>query len=213
MKAQTPNRRHRLCRGVTATELVIVMGVLSMFAGMTVPSFLNARRTMRANGMIREVAAQLRQARQEAMSGVCAVTFQYDNQNKQIVVIRHATTGRAVLTAGNYPNNGIVLRRVPLAGGGTRAEDLTYGLPPGVNAPVLGDNTTISPLPLTGTLNVTFHADGSVINAQNGDPANFALFFYNTRAGKETSTAISVLGAAGRIKMWRYDINANTYIE
>jgi hypothetical protein len=59
---------------------------------------------------------------------------------------------------------------------------------------------------------VTFQPDGSVIDL-NGNPIGMALFIYNNRAARGTASAISVVGASGRIKIWRYDGNANAYVE
>jgi hypothetical protein len=61
-------------------------------------------------------------------------------------------------------------------------------------------------------VNITFQPDGSVIDA-NGNPVNRALFIYNTQAPTDTAAAISVLGAAGRVKLWRYKSNVNKYVE
>jgi hypothetical protein len=61
-------------------------------------------------------------------------------------------------------------------------------------------------------LNVTFQPDGSVIDAA-GNPVGVAMFIYNNRAARGTASAISVMGASGRIKIWRYDLSANLYTE
>jgi hypothetical protein len=67
--------------------------------------------------------------------------------------------------------------------------------------------------PLTNNqLNITFQPDGSVIRA-TGDPDDQAMFIYNSRAPKGTASAISIMGAAGRAKIWRYDAGANRYTE
>jgi hypothetical protein len=69
---------------------------------------------------------------------------------------------------------------------------------------------------VTSRLNVTFQRDGSVINssgaATDRNPQDFALYIYNSKAPAATASAISVLGASGRVKIWRYD-NASKYAE
>jgi hypothetical protein len=66
---------------------------------------------------------------------------------------------------------------------------------------------------LSGTvINITFLSDGTAINAA-GNYANPALFFYNNVVPNQTASAVSVLGAAGRIKVWRYSTSANKYTE
>ncbi|HYY43444.1 MAG TPA: hypothetical protein VE775_11975, partial [Pyrinomonadaceae bacterium] len=83
-------------------ELLLVVAVMTIVLVMAVPSFFNAQRVARMNGMTREVATQLRLVRQESMGQLRAMTFQYNDTNKQIVVIRHAAAGPAVLTGVNY---------------------------------------------------------------------------------------------------------------
>jgi hypothetical protein len=46
-----------------------------------------------------------------------------------------------------------------------------------------------------------------------GNPVGVAMFIYNNRAARGTASAISVMGASGRIKIWRYDHSANLYTE
>jgi hypothetical protein len=40
-----------------------------------------------------------------------------------------------------------------------------------------------------------------------------AMFIYNSNAPQATASAISVMGASGRVKIWRYDQSANLYAE
>jgi hypothetical protein len=65
-------------------------------------------------------------------------------------------------------------------------------------------------------LNITFQRDGSVIDAtgtaSDRNPQDQALFIYNSQAAAATASAISVLGASGRVKIWRYD-NVSKYAE
>ncbi len=93
---------------------------------MAVPKFMSAQRITRANGVTAEAATQLRLARQESMSQLRAMTVQYDNVAKRLVVIRHAAA-LAVLTAANYPNNGVTVRTIALAGAGLSVNDIIYG--------------------------------------------------------------------------------------
>jgi hypothetical protein len=40
-----------------------------------------------------------------------------------------------------------------------------------------------------------------------------AMFMFNDAAASNTASAISVLGTSGRVKVWRYSINGNKYVE
>jgi len=122
--------------------------------------------------------------------------------------------GTALFAQTNFPATvcSTVALRVPIAGtGGLPTSEITYGVPSSISAPTLSDYTTPTALS-SGKVSVTFQSDGTVVVANN-NVVNKALFLYNNRAPQETSSAISVLGAAGRIKVWRYDINATKYAE
>lgn len=210
------NHSRRSSRGVSVIEMLIVVTIGAVLTAVTLPQVISARRLMRSAQLPREVATQLRAARQQAMSQRQAFTFQYDDTNKQIVIIDHGPNlrGTFVLTAPGYPNTAgsVVVLTLPLTGGsGIPSTELVFGVPSGVTSPTLDDTTT--PVGLTGNkINITFQPDGSVIDT-SGNPLNRTLFFYNNRAAQETAAAISVLGAAGRIKLWRYDTSASKYSE
>jgi hypothetical protein len=39
------------------------------------------------------------------------------------------------------------------------------------------------------------------------------MFLYNNKIPNETATAISILGASGRVKLWRYSASASQFTE
>lgn len=202
--------------GRTVIEILIVVAVSAILVAVTVPQVISARRLLRSAQLPREVVAQLRNTRQQAMSQRQPFTFQYDDATKQIVIIDHGPTltGTAVLTATGYPNTAgsTTVLTLPLTGGpGIPSSELSYGAPSGVTATTLDDTTTPTAL-VANKINITFQPDGSVIDA-NGNYQNRSLFFYNNRAAQQTAAAISVLGAAGRVKVWRYDTSASRYAE
>ena len=61
-------------------------------------------------------------------------------------------------------------------------------------------------------VDITFQPDGSVIDA-GGNPINKALFFYDSKSKKDGAFAVSILGAGGRTKVWRYSNGVNAYVE
>src|SRR2546425_685445 len=107
---------------------------------------------------------------------------------------------------------------VPLSQGGLATSEISTGIPTGLpGSPTAVDGSTGVTLAASGKLNITFQPDGSVIDATN-TPVDTALFIYNNQASQGTASAISVRGASGRVKIWRYTVNANnanssTYIE
>jgi Tfp pilus assembly protein FimT len=163
----------------------------------------------------------MRYARQLAMAQRRAFTFQYDQTNQQIRIIGPIAPGATALADLSYPNNlgSSVVLTVPITG--LSSADLSEGIPttstglpagaPTIPTGPLGDGISRTPL-TSGRLNITFQPDGSVIDT-TGAPSNKALFFFNNKAAQQTATAISVIGASGRVKVWKYTTNANAYTE
>lgn len=228
MKAQLAtgknHSRHSEC-GQSVIETLIVIAIASLLTAVAVPQIISARRLMRSATLPREVAAQLRFARQQAMSQRQAFTFQYDNSTKQIKIFDHNNNNNAtaacnikgtdVLVATNYPNTACTttVLTVPLGGGGgLPSSEITFGVPSTITNTTLGDNST--PTALTGTvINITFQPDGTVLDSAGNFVKDRTLFLYNNQVPTETAAAISVLGPSGRVKIWRYDTSASKYAE
>ena len=218
------NRIGHFESGGTVIETLIVVTIAAILISIALPQMMSARRLIRSNALPREIAAQLRFARQQAMSQRQAFTFQYDNSTKTINIYDHnntdnptsgcTLTGVQVLSASGYPNTSCstLVLSVPLATGSLAPADLTYGIPSGINSnTTLDDGNAMTAL--TGSVvNITFQSDGTVVDAA-GNYARPTLFFYNNQIPTQTAVAISVLGAAGRIKVWRYSSNASKYSE
>ena len=209
-------RSRRRCsdRGFSVIELMLVVALVGILSALAVPQMIAQRRLLRAAGITREIVSQMRYARQLAMSQRQAVTFQYDDVNKQLLIIDHNFTGPTVVAQAGFPNNAgsAVVSTLPLATEGLGSGEIAYGIPPGLPNGPLDDGVSSSVLTVDNTLNRTFQADGSVVDV-NGNPQDQALFIYNNLAPQATAAAISVVGSAGRVKLWRYDTNANRFIE
>jgi type II secretory pathway pseudopilin PulG len=206
----------RACDGHSLIELVIVFALIGIVTSMALPQLLAQRRLTRSVGVMREILTELRLTRQLAMSQRQAFTFQYDNLNKQISIIDHNDNpGAATLVNGSYPTTAKtkVVSVTPLAEPSIKSE-MTYGIPnllPAMPAGPLGDGISMTAL-INNQVNITFQPDGSVIK-ENGDPAQNAIFLYNSNAPRATASAISIMGASGRVKIWRYDQGANRYAD
>jgi type II secretory pathway pseudopilin PulG len=224
--------------GFSLLEALIVVTIGLLLTAIAVPQMLTQRRLLRSTAVNREISAQLRFARQLAMSQRQSVTFQYDDAaaKKQITIINHNNnlsltpscnlSKTAILVASGFPNTACstVVTTYPLTQGGLPAAEITYGIPAGsqlpTGAPVipvtkLDDNIVMTPLTPAGAggkLNITFQADGSVIDT-TGFPLDRALYFFNSVAAQGTASAISVAGASGRVKVWRYNLSGNNYVE
>ena len=188
-------------KGFSLPELVVVLLVAAIILVLALPQIISSRRLFRFSGLQREVATSLREARQEAMSQRKAITFRYDNANKKVIVY-----GGDFGALGDSKN-----KTLELSGSGIEAGDVKYGRPTGVPATALSDSTNLTSL-ASNVVDITFQMDGSVIDVSN-NPQNFALFFYHDKMRLETAFAVSVLGAGGRIKVWRYSPGVNSYVE
>ena len=206
----------RSCDGHSLIELVIVVALIGALTSIALPQLLAQRRLTRSVGITREILTELRLTRQLAMSERQAITFQYDNVSKQISIIDHNNNpGPTTLINGTYANTAKtkVVSVTPLADTATSSE-MDYGIPslfPAVPTGALGDGITMTPL-ANGQVNITFQPDGSVVN-NTGDPQANAIFIYNTRSPAGTASAISVMGASGRAKIWRYNAGVNRYTD
>lgn len=203
MKLANFNRTNvkRRAAGFSLVELVIVLLVVAIVVVLALPQIISSRRLFRFSAVQRQVAGSLRDARQEAMSQRKAITFRYENNNKRIV-----------MWGGSYGNlNDSKNRVVPIVGDGVAKDELVYGRPSGAPVSSLGDGSNLTAL-ASDAVEIQFQPDGSVIDSNN-NPLNKAVFFYNSKSPQDTAFAVSILGAGGRAKIWRYSKGAKAYVE
>lgn len=184
-------------------ELLVVLLIISILVVLALPQLTASRRLFRFAGMQRQISASLTEARQEAISQRLPVTFRYDHAAKRISIF-----------GGIYGAAGASTNKITeLAGSGLDAADVIYGMPGGAPNKALSDTSVLTPVS-GNTVNVTFQADGSVINPAN-NPINTAMYFYNNKNPQDSAFAVSILGAGGRVKVWRYSKNLSppAYIE
>lgn len=198
---KTEKRFFRRQNGFSLPELVIVLLVAAIILVLALPQIISSSRLFRFSGLQRQIASSLRDARQEAMSQRKPVTFRYQHNKRQIIIY-----GGSFGAFGDGKNT-----VYEMTGSGLEKNDLRYGRPGGVSSAALGDGTNLTALS-SNMVEITFQPDGSVVDASN-NPQNKALFFYHNKHRQETAFAISVLGAGGRAKFWRYSKGVNTYVE
>lgn len=188
-------------KGIGLIEIVIVLLVLAIIVVIALPQIMSSRRLFRFSGLQRQVAATLRDTRQEAMSQRKAITFRYDDTNKRMIVY-----------GGRFGDLGDAKNPVmQMSGEGLIPDEIVYGRPAGAPSAALGDSSNLTKLS-GNTVEVEFQPDGSVVN-KDDIPQNKALFFYNPKTPADTAFAVSILGAGGRAKVWRYSSGVNAYVE
>lgn len=201
MNTQLLVRKTGKQKGFSIPELVVVLLVGAIILVLALPQIISSRRLFRFAGVQRQVATALREARQEAMGQRRPITVRYDNAAKSMTMF-----GGEFGALGD-PKNRVTL----LTDSGFESADIIYGRPPGASAAALADTTNLTALS-SGAVEITFQSDGSVLDGA-GNPQSKALFFYHDKYRNETAFAISVLGAGGRTKVWRFSQGANAYIE
>ena len=201
MKEAVKNRTFKGQTGFSLPELIVVLLIVAILVVLALPQVISSRRALRFSGLQRQVATSLREARQEAMTQKKPITISYEDAEKKIV------THGGKFGAFGDPNN----LSVELAGSGLEQDTLIYGRPPGASGSALADTANITPLAGNSAV-ITFHPDGSVLDAVDL-PQNNALFFYNSIYPDDMAFAVSVLGAGGRVKVWRYNKGSNLYVE
>lgn len=188
-------------RGFSLPELIIVLLIIAILVVLALPQITASRRLMRFSAMQRQVATALNETRQHAMSQRTAVTFRYDNAGKRIIIY-----GGKFGVLGDAKN-----QKTDFATSGLLPNEIVYGRPAGASASALGDSSNLTELS-ANVVDVTFQPDGSVTDSGN-NPVNKALFFYDAKSKKDTAFAVSILGAGGRTKIWRYSKGVDAYVE
>jgi prepilin-type N-terminal cleavage/methylation domain-containing protein len=201
MKAKVEKKIAKGQKGFGLVEIIVVLLVLAILVVLALPQMIASRRAFRFSGIQRQIASTLSQARQEAMTQNLPISFHYDNAVKKIYI--HGGKFGAL----GDPKN----QSVELSGSGLESDDIVYGRPNGPVTTPLADSTNMTPL-VANAAKLTFYSDGSVLDASKL-PQNNALFFYNRKHPGDMAFAVSVLGAGGRVKIWRYNKNTNSYVE
>lgn len=188
-------------KGVGLIEIIIVLLVLAIILVLALPQLNSSRKLFRYAGMQREMVTLLREARQEAVGQRRAITFTYDDANKSVI-----------FSGGKFGTFGASANRThALTGGGLQSPELVYGRPSSAPSSHLADKTNLTSL-TNGKIDITFQSDGSVVDAAN-NPQNIGMFFYGNSDPDGSAFAVSVLGAGGRVKLWRYVQANNAYVE
>lgn len=207
MKQQQPNsestqRSANRARGFSMIEVSVVIMLILIISAMAIFALQPSLQDAKYDNAMREVIDQLRQAREYAIANrrYVQVTF------PTVVIAGQPTQYQVVTTVRNAPPLGpagvdAVLSTVPIQ------IPAQYFLFPG--APDTPDGFgNASPIEFEGLnpgpiLGMMFQSDGELIDGGTFQPINGTVFigFPNQPTA---SRAVTVLGATGRVRGWKY---------
>jgi prepilin-type N-terminal cleavage/methylation domain-containing protein len=202
--SESTQRSANRARGFSMIEVSVVIMLILIISAMAIFALQPSMQDAKYDNAMREVIDQLRQGREYAIANrrYVQVTFPV------VVVAGQPTQYQVVLTARNAPPLGpvgggadVVLSTVPIQ------VPAQYFLFPGApDTPDAFGNASaiefegLNPGPVLGMM---FQSDGELIDGGTFQPINGTVFigFPNQATA---SRAVTVLGATGRVRGWKY---------
>ena len=172
-------------RGFSLIELIFVLGIMGVLAGMAGLQIIEARPTLQGDGAMRVVLNQMRTARELAISERRYMRVNFIDTSA-VRIIREEVPGPATTT----------LSTVGLESG--MVFSLVNGVPDTPDA--FGNAQAVSFGPAE---TIKFTPDGTLVD-QDGNSINGTVFLAQPGAGR-SARAITVLGSTGRIRGYRWD--------
>jgi prepilin-type N-terminal cleavage/methylation domain-containing protein len=179
--------------GFSLLELLVTILVIGIVSSFAIYGFNNVLPTLRADSASQLLVAQLRQARQASVDQRrdMLVTFR---GTSEIVTVRLNLDSTTTPLSDYFLPYGMVYM---LFSGVPDTRD-GFG-----NSAAVNFNCGGSGLPCT----IRFQSDGSVLDS-TGNYINGTVFIGRTGQNL-TARAVTILGATGRIRGWRYNGNAD----
>lgn len=185
---QPASRVSRLARsdsGISLIEMVFVVGLIGILSSMAVIEMSRTRPALRGDGAMRVILAQMRTARELAISERRYMRVVFTGTN-QMDVVREEVPGPATTVLGSR-----------LLEGGMQFA-IVSGVPDTPDS--FGATAAVS----FGTVtDIKFSPDGTLVN-QSGQSINGSVFLAIPTV-TESVRAVTVLGSTGRIRGYRWD--------
>jgi Tfp pilus assembly protein FimT len=181
----TVHRLARSERGVSAAELLLVVGLVGILSAMAVMQMNRSRPGLRGDGAMRVVLAQMRTARELAISERRYMRVVFTNVN-QMDILREEVPGPATTPRGSRLLEGGI--QFALVSGVPDTPD-SFGATSAIAFGVVTD--------------IKFSPDGTLVN-ENGQSINGSVFLAIPTV-KDSVRAVTVLGSTGRIRGYRWD--------
>jgi prepilin-type N-terminal cleavage/methylation domain-containing protein len=186
--------------GFSAIELMIVVAVIGLIIGMATMAISSYMPTLRADSALQMTVTALRQARMSSVDQRRAflVTFKGTNE---ILVQQQPICGDPACPApcsGSCPLNPIADLFLP--------NTVSYMVTPGVpdTPDALGNSRPVTMCTAMPCM-VTFQSDGTMLNPSTMLTINGTVFLGISGQSPATARAVTIMGATGRIKGYRYN--------
>jgi prepilin-type N-terminal cleavage/methylation domain-containing protein len=176
--------------GYSLVEMMIVVGITSVLAGAAVFQIGQSRPAALGDGAMRVVLSQMNAARERAITERRQMRLTFTNNT--VTILREEIPGPTLTS----------LSAVPFEGG---VQFLTVTGVGDIPSPDnIGNSTAIVFPTATGTPpEVKFSSEGTFIN-QDGIPLNGTIFV-GLQNQRVSARAVSIFGATGRIRAYRFN--------
>jgi len=170
--------------GFSVLELMLTIGVIGVVTAIAVIQFGSAQQSVKGDGVMRVVLAQVNTARELSISQRRNMQLQFVGLNGLRIVRQDMPSGTTVVGSTMFESGG------------------QYYLTPGL--PDTPDNFgRTQSLDFGAATTVMFSSDGTCID-QSGNPVNGTIFL--GLPGRPLSArAITILGATGRVRAYRWN--------
>ena len=190
-------RDYRSASGFSLVEMMLVVGIGAVLTGMAVSQIGIARPGMNGDGAMRVTLGLMNQARQIAIQQRRYVRVIFTTPPNTIQVIREDTTSPTVCTTTCTVLTSAYLEGNVQFGVVSGVVDTPDGF--GINSAAF--NST--PVAFGSAANVKFAPNGTLVN-QDGLATNGTVFLAIPGTAL-SSRAVTVLGATGRVRGYRWD--------
>jgi prepilin-type N-terminal cleavage/methylation domain-containing protein len=194
------NRGHkRGDRGFSAIELLIVISVIFVLAGIALPQVVAMKQTFQGNSAANDLMSRLRSARETAIASRRYIQVSFVGNN-QIQFFQVSPNGAPAAPLYDIP--------ATIASGG---QYLVFsGVPDtpmqfGNSAPIYIDGQSGGPL-----LGMYFTPSGAFVSASNFQPISGTVFI-GLPNQKNTAHAVTIVGGTGRVRLYFW--NGGQWIE
>lgn len=183
MKNSTPVYRPHQHAGFSMVEVSVALVVVCILAGFALTNITGTMPAIRANAGLDTAVAQLRRGRELALAQRRTIEIKFLNNN-QIQLIRN-----------DVPNGTTILSTVTLE------NEIEFKLFDGIpdTPDSFGNGSAVD---FGGTAPWTFLSEGTLVDVQ-ANPVNGTVFL-GLPDHPETARAVTILGATGRVRGYRW---------